>query len=61
MKKYDPFSTTLYAIGRAIEVEDDPEVKEQLEDFEEKLTKRIRVFRKGDDLNELAKRLTGEK
>ena len=38
MKKYHIKSTILYAIGRAIETEDDPEVKEQLEDLEEKIT-----------------------
>lgn len=45
MKKYSPTSTTLYAIGRAIEVEDDPEVKEQLEHLEERLTTQIRIQR----------------
>lgn len=38
MKKYHIKSTILYAIGRAIETEDDPEVREQLEDLEEKIT-----------------------
>lgn len=38
MKKYHIKSTVLYAIGRAIETEDDPEVKEQLENLEEKMT-----------------------
>lgn len=45
MKKYSATSTTLYAIGRAIEVEDDPEVKEQLEHLEERLTDQIRIQR----------------
>lgn len=45
MKKYSATSTTLYAIGRAIETEDDPEVKEQLEHLEERLTDQIRIQR----------------
>lgn len=45
MKRYSATSTTLYAIGRAIEVEDDPEVKLQLEDLEERLTIQFRVQR----------------
>ncbi len=45
MKKYDSFSTILYAIGRAIETEDDAEVKEQLEDLEERLTVKMRKIR----------------
>lgn len=43
MKKYDRFSTLMYAIGRAIEIEDDPEVREQLEDLEEKMATSIRI------------------
>lgn len=35
---YDIKSTILYALGRAIETEEDFEVKLQLEDLEEKLT-----------------------
>lgn len=42
MKKYSPIATTLYAIGRAIETESDPEVKEQLENLEERLTDQLR-------------------
>lgn len=43
MKKYDRFSTLMYAIGRAIETEDDEEVREQLEDLEEKMGTSIRI------------------
>lgn len=43
MKKYDNFSTLMYAIGRAIETEDDENVKEQLEDLEEKMGRSIRI------------------
>ena len=46
MKKYHIKSTVLYAIGRAIETEDDPEVREQLEDLEEKITV---AYRKVED------------
>lgn len=42
MKKYDTFSTLMYALGKAIEVEDDPEVKEQLEDLEENLEEKLK-------------------
>ena len=45
MKKYHIKSTILYAIGRAIETEDDPEVREQLEHLEERLTDQIRIQR----------------
>ena len=38
MNKYDPASTLIYAIGRAIETEDDDLVREQLEDLEDRLT-----------------------
>ena len=43
VKKYDRFSTLMYAIGRAIETEDDEEVREQLEDLEEKMGTSIRI------------------
>lgn len=45
MKKYDSFSTLMYALGVAIENEDDPEVKEQLEDLEERLPAKMRKIR----------------
>lgn len=45
MIEYDRLSTVLYAIGRAIDTEDDPVVKEQLEDLEEKMTRSVRIVR----------------
>jgi len=42
VKRYDPFSTMMYALGRAIESEDDPVVKAQMEDLEEKITLKLR-------------------
>lgn len=45
MIQYDPLSTVLYTVGVAIEHEDDPKVRLQLEDFEYKLTKKIREIR----------------
>lgn len=46
MRKYDIKSTLLYALGRAIETEDDFEVQLQLEDLEDKLT---RAYRKVEE------------
>lgn len=42
VKKYDPISTMMYALGRAIEEEDDPEVRAQMEDLEEKMSVKLR-------------------
>lgn len=36
--KYDIKSTLLYALGMTINNEDDPKVKEEMEDLEEKIT-----------------------
>ena len=51
MKKYHIKSAVLYAIGRAIETEDDDEVRLQLEDLEEKMTV---AYRKIEDKKLLA-------
>lgn len=51
MKKYNIKSAVLYAIGRAIETEDDDEVRLQLEDLEEKMTV---AYRKVEDRKILA-------
>jgi hypothetical protein len=42
VKRYDPISTMMYALGRAIEEEDDPVVKAQMEDLEERMTVKLR-------------------
>lgn len=46
MDKYDPFSTIMYALGVAIEHEEDFKVRKQLEHLEEKLPTKIREIRK---------------
>ena len=51
MKKYHIKSAVLYAIGRAIETEDDDEVRLQLEDLERKITI---AYRKIEDKELLA-------